>query len=45
MDPAGIRSAIEDAGELRGLRLPVLASTGTVEETATRIAAWVLSRS
>ena len=45
MDGAGIRSAIEDARELRELRLPILPSSGTVTDTATRIAAWVRSRS
>ncbi len=45
MDPDGIRSAIEDARELRELRLPVLPARGTIEDTATAIAAWVLSRS
>lgn len=45
MDPGRIRSALEDARELRELRLPVLPARGTVTDTATAIATWVLSRS
>jgi hypothetical protein len=36
-----IEAALHDAAVLRRLGLPVIRSTGTVAETAGRIAAWV----
>lgn len=45
MDDPGIRSAIEDARQLRGLGLPILESSGTVAAAAATVTAWVLSRS
>lgn len=38
-----IEDAAHDAGVLRRLGLPVIPSTGTVAETAARVAAWVRS--
>jgi hypothetical protein len=40
--PAGeIADAVRDAGQLRRLGLPIVPSTGTVADTAARVAAWV----
>lgn len=44
MEDAGIRHAIADARQLRGLGLPLLASRGTVAETVATVTAWTLSR-
>jgi dephospho-CoA kinase len=43
--PAGeIADAVHDAGQLRRLGLPIIPSTGTVADTAARVAAWVRGR-
>jgi hypothetical protein len=43
--PAGeIADALHDAGQLRRLGLPIIPSTGTVADTAARVAAWVRGR-
>ena len=40
--PAGeIEDALHDAAELRRLGLPIIASAGTVDETAARVADWL----
>ena len=42
MRPEEIDAAVHDAAALRRLTLPLIPSTGTIPETAARIAAWVV---